>query len=273
MENKFQALEQNPVKVTHQPLLIQNMRTESMGITEDAMIEPITKMAFIHVPSGTFQMGDTFGDGYGDGYGDEKPVHDVKLDSFYIGKYPVTQGQWKKVMNNNLSHFKKGDNYPVENVSWNDTQEFIKRLNEMTKDTYEFRLPTEAEWEYAARSGGKKEKYAGGNNLDELAWYGKNSCGTTHPVGEKMPNGLGLYDMSGNVWEWCEDAYFENAYRMHDKDNPVYLESKTGSRVLRGGAWYIDAKGCRSASRRSGEPGGWIVRMGFRLVFSLRSVN
>jgi len=257
-------------KYKKKSLQIENMNTYVYSVSENLIIETTKKKAFIFVPGGRFQMGDIFNDGIGDA----TPVHDVKLDSFYIGKYPVTQGQWKKVMNNNPSLFKKGDNYPVETVFWEATQEFIKRLNEMNKDTqYEFRLPTEAEWEYAARSGGKKEKYAGGNNLDELAWYGKNSCGTTHPVGEKMPNGLGLYDMSGNVWEWCEDAYFENAYRMHDKDNPVYLESKTGSRVLRGGAWYIDAKGCRSASRRSGEPGGWIVRMGFRLVFSLRSVN
>ena len=234
------------------------------------MIELYTKMLFIHVPGGSFQMGDTFGDGNDN----EKPVHGVKLDSFYIGKYPVTQGQWKKVMNNNPSYFIKGDNYPVEKVSWNDTQEFLKRLNDMNKDTqYEFRLSTEAEWEYAARSGGKKEKYAGGNNLDELAWYGKNSNGTTHPVGEKMPNGLGLFDMCGNVLEWCEDNYFDKAYIKHAKENPVYLENNSGSRVLRGDAWGNNAMRCRAAYRSSCEPSRRNYLIGFRLVSSPRSVN
>jgi formylglycine-generating enzyme required for sulfatase activity len=143
----------------------------------------------------------------------------------------------------------------------------------MNQDTqYEFRLPTEAEWEYAARSGRKKEKYAGGNNLDDFAWYSKNSNRATHPVGEKMPNGLGLYDMSGNVYEWCEDIYFKNAYIKHNKKNPVYLESNSGSRVLRGGAWNGDAGYCRAAGRRWGVPSRRNSVIGFRLVSSPRSV-
>ena len=220
------------------------------------------------------QMGDIFDEGYVLFFGNnEKPVHDVKLDSFYIAKYPVTQGQWEKVMHNNPSCFKEGDNYPVENLSWNDTQEFIKKLNEMNKDTqYEFRLPTEAEWEYAARSGGKKEKYAGGDHIDDFAWYSKNS-NSTHPVGEKMPNGLGLYDMSGIVWEWCEDNYSKKAYSKHTKENPVFLESKAGSRVLRGGAWSDDASHCRAAYRSWNEPSYRYSLIGFRLVSSPRSVN
>jgi len=254
--------------------LIENMNPEALVFTENQMLEPVTKMEFILVPGGTFQMGDIFDDGYVLFFSNnEKPVHDVKLDSFYIGKYPVTQGQWKKVMNKNPSHFKKGDNYPVENLSWNDTQEFIRRLNEMTKDTqYDFRLPTEAEWEYAARSGGKKEKFSGGDHIDDFAWYSKNSSGTTHPVGEKMPNGIGLYDMSGNVFEWCEDNYFKNAYSKHTKENPVYLASKTGSRVLRGGAWGYGARRCRAACRYRGGPSFRYYHFGFRLVSSPRSV-
>jgi formylglycine-generating enzyme required for sulfatase activity len=126
------------------------------------------------------------------------------VDGFWIGKYEVTQIEWQRVMGNNLSDF-KGDRNPVEEVSWNDAQEFIKRLN--AKGNGMFRLPTEAEWEYAARSGGKDEKYAGGDGVERVAWYRSNSRGKTHPVGTKAPNCLGLYDMSGNVWEWCQDWY------------------------------------------------------------------
>ncbi|MBF0155081.1 MAG: formylglycine-generating enzyme family protein, partial [Magnetococcales bacterium] len=114
-----------------------------------------------------------------------------------------TQGQWQKVMGNNPAYFKRGDDYPVEQVSWDDVQQFIKKINEMSKNHY--RLPTEAEWEYACRSGGKAERYAGGDDLDALAWYVQNSDEVSHPVGQKLPNGLGLHDMCGNVWEWCED--------------------------------------------------------------------
>jgi len=240
--------------------------------TNKILIESVTKMELIYVPGGRFMMGDFFGNGQKI----ERPVHDVQLDGFYIGKYPVTQGQWKSIMKKNPSHFKgvfkNKNNYPVECVSWNDTQEFIKQINEMNKNEYVFRLPTEAEWEYAARSGGKKEKYAGGDNLDELGWYYTNSNGTTQPVGKKRPNGLGLYDMSGNVWEWCEDIYFDKAYSKHTKTNPVYLESNSGSRVLRGGAWSLDAGGCRAAYRRWNEPSFRNSYIGFRLVSSPRSV-
>jgi len=147
-------------------------------------------------------MGDTFGDGKKD----EKPSHKVCVNDFYLGIYEVTQGQWEKVMGNNPSSFKKGNNYPVERVSWEDVQQFIHRLNSQTGRKY--RLPTEAEWEYAARSGGKQEKYAGTNQegeLKEYAWFTANSDFQTHPVGQKRPNGLGIYDMIGNVSEWCAD--------------------------------------------------------------------
>jgi len=260
------------LKVNWYGIAIENFylyaKNMSLHIENLKNLDPIDQMEFIYVPGGTFQMGDLIGNGNIN----EKPVHEVTLDNFYIGKYPVTQGQWKAIMNNNPSQFKKGDNFPVEHVSWNDAQEFIK-INEMNKyNKYVFRLPTEAEWEYAARSGGKKEKYAGGDNLHELAWYSGNISQTTHSVGKKRPNGLGLYDMSGNVWEWCEDIYFDKAYSKHAKINPVYLESTSGSRVLRGGAWSSDAGYCRTASRFWRESGGRNCHFGFRLVSSPRSV-
>ena len=144
-------------------------------------IEPVTSMEFVFVPGGSFMMGA----GFGKGYNREKPVHEVTLDEFYIGKFPVTQGQWEKVMGGNPSKFQKGDDYPVEEVSWHDAMKFIKKLQTMNGDDFTFDLPTEAQWEYAARSGGKKEKYAGGKHIDALAWYKGNNNGSTHPVGRK----------------------------------------------------------------------------------------
>ena len=139
-------------------------------------------------------------------YGDESPVHSVTLSSYYMGETEVTQALWKAVMGNNPSRF-KGDNLPVENVSWNDCQEFIRKLKQKTGKN--FRLPTEAEWEYAARGGKKSNgyKYSGSNNIGSVAWYDDNSSNQIHAVKGKRLNELGLYDMSGNVWEWCSDWY------------------------------------------------------------------
>jgi formylglycine-generating enzyme required for sulfatase activity len=237
-------------------------------IINNDWIEPITKMEFIFVKGGNFEMGDQFGDGYS--Y--EQPVHRVTLDDFLIGKYPVTQGQWVRVMGKNPANFHKGNNYPVECVSWDDTQTFISKLIKMTPGI-SLRLPTEAEWEYAARSGGKKEKYAGGNEIDKLAWFDKNSDKTTHPVGQKKANGLGLYDMCGNVWEWCEDLHNDNAYQNHASHDPVCTDNSSGLRVLRGGSWYDDARDCRAALRGRDAPGNRDDLAGFRLVFSPRSVS
>ncbi|MCK9232756.1 MAG: SUMF1/EgtB/PvdO family nonheme iron enzyme [Syntrophales bacterium] len=219
-----------------------------------------TGMEFVFVKGGCYRMGDTFGDGDGD----EKPVHEVCVNDFYIGKYEVTQGQWQNIMGNNPSYSKNcGDNCPVEQVSWNDAQQFISRLNSQSGKQY--RLPTEAEWEYAARSGGKSEKYAGGNDVDTVAWYKDNSGSQTNPVGRKQPNGLGLYDMSGNVWEWCHDWYGSDFYRNSGRDNPGGPSS--GSyRVLRGGCWNYDAASSRAAIRGRSHPGVRKSFLGFRLA-------
>jgi len=215
----------------------------------------------VWVPGGCYKMG--CGPWAGKCYDDEKPVHEVCVDGFWMGKYEITQGQWKKVMGSNPSRFKKGDNYPVERVSWNDAKAFIKRLNQKSGSN-KFRLPTEAEWEYAARSGGKPEKYAGGSNVGAVAWYGGNSGSTTHPVGTKAPNGLDIYDMSGNIYEWCEDIYSKNAYKKHQRNNPIYRGSGS-RRVMRGGSWRDRALGCRSADRSWSTPGRRSRILGLRL--------
>lgn len=216
------------------------------------------ELEMVRVPGGCYQMGDTFGDGDSD----EKPVHKVCVDSFQIGKTEVTQGQWQTVMDDNPSEFKKGNTHPVERVSWQDVQGFISKLSSKTGKQY--RLPTEAEWEYAARSGGRKEKYAGGN-VGAVAWYDDNSGNTTHPVALKRPNGLGLYDMSGNVWEWCQDWYDEDYYKNSPRNNP--RGPKEGPlRVLRGGSWDNSAERVRAAYRAGDEPGFTFNSLGFRLV-------
>jgi sulfatase modifying factor 1 len=231
-----------------------------------------TGMEFIFVKGGCFDMGDT----YGDGFDDEKPVHEVCLSDFHIGKYPVTQGQWKAIMRDNPSHFQDcGDNFPVENISWNDVQEFIRTLN--NKSGKKYRLPTEAEWEYAARSGGKKEKYAGtsssDNDLGEYAWYEGNAENRAHPVGQKKPNGLGLYDMSGNVWEWVEDVFGNNYYRKSPRDNPRGPGSggfwRIPDRVIRGGSFNRDAHRSRATIRSGEYQDGRFMNVGFRLSASV----
>jgi formylglycine-generating enzyme required for sulfatase activity len=179
-----------------------------------------------------------------------------------LAKYEVTQGQWQKVMGNNPSHFKKGGNYPVEFVSWVATKAFISTLN--AKNSAKFRLPTEAEWEYAARNGGKPEKYSGGDHIDRVAWYGSDyRSGSTQQVGTKVPNGLGLFDMSGNVWEWCEDVY--GSYPSSSQDNPIATGDEAG-RVIRGGGWSNGPQNVRSTARRNVSPAEWNSDVGFRLV-------
>ena len=217
----------------------------------------------VFVEGGTFTMGATSEQGTDALYG-EKPAHYVTVSDFYIGKYEVTQAQWRAVMGSNPSKF-KGDNLPVEQVSWNDIQKFITKLNTMTGKT--FRLPTEAEWEYAARGGNKSKgyKYSGSNTLDNVAWYTNNSSSKTHPVGQKQPNELGLYDMSGNVWEWCQDWY--GSYSSSSQTNPTGPSS--GSyRVLRGGSWDSIAWCCRVSYRYGFNPDYRDDDGGFRLACS-----
>jgi len=222
---------------------------------------------FVKVEGGTFQMGDE----KGDLHGACRPVHQVTVADFYLGKTPVTQKQWRDIMSNDPSHFKNCDECPVETVSWNEVKTFIEKLN--AKTGMKFRLPTEAEWEYAARGGQKSTVsylYAGSNNLEEVGWYNENSQSKTHAVAGKKPNELGLYDMSGNVYEWCQDWYDENYYEACKKqgviENPKGPE-KGSRRVLRGGYWFGDAQYCRSADRNLGRPEFRSTDIGFRLVF------
>ncbi|MCQ2260164.1 MAG: SUMF1/EgtB/PvdO family nonheme iron enzyme [Bacteroidales bacterium] len=217
----------------------------------------------VHVKAGSFTMGAT-SEQENPG-SDEKPTHRVTLtDDYWMGATVVTQALWKAVMGSNPSKF-KGDDRPVESVSWEDCQDFIAKLNRITGKR--FRLPTEAEWEYAARGGGKSRgyQYAGSSNLDEVAWYDGNSGAGTHPVGQKAPNELGLYDMSGNVYEWCQDWY--GFYSSGSQTNPTG-PSGGSDRVLRGGSWFDYAGGCRSSGRGDITPDYRGSNCGFRLVLS-----
>ncbi len=215
-------------------------------------------------------MGCTKGDK--DCFSDEFPVHKVTVGNFYIGKYEVTQEQWKAVMGYDSSKF-KGKNMPVESIGYDSIQSFLKKLNILTGKN--FRLPTEAEWEYAARGGNKSKgsrKYAGSNNADEVAWYRANGGDSTHPVGIKKPNELGIYDMSGNVWERCEDLYIN--YEDKEQINPKGPESdKDGflfTRVARGGAWECRFASECSVSHRNGIMLGAIQPFfGFRVAMSV----
>jgi formylglycine-generating enzyme required for sulfatase activity len=204
------------------------------------------QIEMVFVKGGAFIMGCT---GEQDDCSDnERPAHEVTLTDFHIGKYEVTQAQWTSVMGNNPSGF-KGDNLPVENVSWDEIQVFIKKLNAQTGKNY--RLPTEAEWEYATRGGDKSKryKYSGSNNVDEVAWYGNNALLQTHAVGTKQANELGIYDMSGNVYEWCSDWYGNYA-----------------TRVVRGGSWLSVMQSVRTPFRIHYTPDYKYINLGFRLV-------
>ncbi len=228
----------------------------------DIMINEVSGMDLVYVPSGCFKMGSS---------SDEKgrfvwegPVHEACVDGFWIGKYEVTQKQWKRIMGDNPSGFKKGDQYPVENVSWNDAQKFLGRLNKRSSRVY--RLPTEAEWEYACRANGTG-KYCGGDNPDFLAWHEENSGSTTHPTGKLQANDFGLYDMSGNVWEWCADRFDKNYYALAGtRLNPQGPASGSEKRVVRGGSAGSRVHNCRAAFRFRNEPDYQENLIGFRVV-------
>ena len=209
----------------------------------------------IPVQGGTYQMGASADDD--EAYDDEKPRHIETVGNFMIGETPVTQALWQAVMGSNPSYFTGDMQRPVERVSWDDCQVFIGKLNELTGRN--FRLPTEAEWEYAARGGNRSKgyKYSGGNDADDVAWYGDNSDGTTHRVKTKQPNELGIYDMSGNVFEWCQDKWCDD----------YYSPRNSGYRVLRGGSWYNYARIVRVSNRSYDLPDDRFINGGLRLAF------
>ncbi len=240
--------------------------SSSMASGSNAISIPVKdgiSIDMVKVEAGTFMMGAT--SEMKDPYSDEKPVHQVTLtNDYYMGKYEVTQALWQAVMGSNPSNF-KGDNLPVETVNWNDCQEFISKLNSLTGR--KFRLPTEAEWEYAAR-GGKKSRgyqYSGSRKISDVAWYEGNSRSKTHPVGRKQANELGIYDMSGNVWEWCSDWY--GSYSSSSQTNPMGSDSGA-KRVRRGGSWCYIARICRSSYRYGDAPDCRGLYLGLRLALS-----
>jgi len=221
------------------------------------------KIELVRVESGFFQMGSNQ-------FNAEKPVHKVRLNGFLIARYVTTQQQWQSVMGNNPSYF-KGLNFPVEQVSCNDARNFCQTLSSKIKLTV--RLPTEAEWEYSARGGNKSQgyQYAGSNTLDEVGWYRNNALSSTHPVGQKKPNELGIYDMSGNIWEICLDEWHDNyLYKPESakqNGNEVWGDwNHNRSCVLRGGSWFFHDNGCRLSYRNGGNADIKGNRYGFRVV-------
>ena len=216
----------------------------------------------VGVEGGTFTMGATAEQG-SDAFDSEKPAHQVTLSSFSIGQTEVTQALWQAVMGSNPSRFTGDLQRPVENVNWNASQEFITKLNQMTGQN--FRLPTEAEWEYAARGGNLSQgyKYSGSNTIGDVAWYTYNSGSTTHAVGTKSPNELGLYDMSGNVYEWCQDWY--GSYSSAAQTDPTGPSSGS-DRVDRGGSWSRSARSCRVSNRHHDIPSYRDYDLGLRLA-------
>ena len=227
------------------------------GIVETCQVTVIP-LEMVYVQGGSFIMGSDVGSS------DERPLHQVTLGSFCIGKYPVTQELWETVMRHNPSHFRKGSNFPVETVSWNDAQTFITELNNITG--LNFRLPTEAEWEFAARGGVQSQGYvfSGGASIDEVGWFFNSSSSlSTHPVGTKAPNELGIYDMSGNVSEWCSDWY--GSYTASAKNNPTG-PAQGSHRILRGGGWAVAANQCRVSHRAFDRPFASANWYGLRLA-------
>ena len=236
--------------------------------------ETVSGLSFdmVYVEGGTFRMGGTEEQGE-DAWVGEKPVHSVTLSDYYIGKYEVTQGLWKAVMGTGVEEqmekagesdlYGVGDDYPMYYVSWDEAQEFVSKLSELTGKNYV--LPTEAQWEYAARGGVKSRgyKYSGSNTIDDVAWYNGNSGFAAHPVGTKLPNELGIYDMSGNVWEWCSDWYSD--YSDVSQTDPTGPSSGSG-RVFRGGSWLYNARNCRVSNRPDGDPDYRDSNLGFRVA-------
>ena len=251
-------------------LLSKSVQSESSNSVENSSLTQETKSLdpviqqlidnMVEVDGGTFTMGATYEQDYSDI--DEYPIHEVTLSSYKIGRYEVTQEEWEAVMGYNPASF-VSPKRPVEFVSWDDCQEFIRKLNDMTGKN--FRMPTEAEWEFAARGGNRSNgyKYAGGDNVNKVGWYSINSGGRTKEVGLKSPNELGLYDMTGNLWEWCSDWY--GSYDGEEQTTPSG-PGYGSSRVLRGGGWNGGDKNCRVSNRDGRKPDYSSDRLGLRLV-------
>ena len=268
------AREQKDAREEMERLQVEYADTSSGGSTTPVYAAPTVEektvdlgqgvsIVLVHIPSGTFQMGSS-----SSGEKDEQPVHEVTISQdFWMGKYEVTQAQWQAVMGSNPSHF-KGGKLPVELVQWKGAQGFLKRVNGATNGG--FRLPTEAEWEYACRAGSTGDTYGALDDGDDVAWYVGNSGNTTHPVGLRQPNAFGLHDMLGNVWEWCQDRYGDSYYSSSPGSNPTGPSS--GSfRVLRGGGWNDIATHCRSAFRLGTAPDSRYINIGFRVVAVART--
>ena len=256
----------------YQTTITVSANSQSFSLTMKKKPEPVqtnktftangVSFTMVYVQGGTFTMGATSEQG-SDASDDEKPTHSVTLSNYYMGETEVTQGLWQAVMGSNPSRFTGDSRLPVEQVSWEDCQTFISRLNYLTGQ--QFHLPTEAQWEYAARGGSRSRgyKYSGSNDLGSVAWYTDYSGSKTHPVKTKSPNELGLYDMSGNVWEWCSD--WKGSYSSGSQTNPTGASS--GSyRVFRGGSWGDDAWRCRVSGRDNDTPSYRGYNLGLRLA-------
>ncbi len=229
-------------------------------------------LKMVYVEGGSFLMGCT--SEQSDCSSDEQNVRRVTLDGYYIGMFEITQKQWELVMGTSINQQKskaggsslygEGPDYPMYYVSWEEAMTFCQELSRLTGKTYT--LPTEAQWEYAARGGNRNDgtKYSGSHSADLVAWYDSNSGSSTHLVGTKRANGLGIYDMSGNVWEWCKDWYADS-YQSYQTNNPEGPSSGS-SRVCRGGSWSDNASGCRVACRNSSTPSLRCINLGFRVV-------
>jgi len=233
------------------------------------------KLEFVLVPPGEFEMGSPDEERGLASDQDESPVHRVRITRpFYMGKHEVTQEAWEKLMGANPSRF-KGAQSPVESVSWNDAQQFLKKLNAKMEGKAVFRLPTEAQWEYACRAGTSTAYHFGADvekNMKDFAWFEWNSEGKTHPVGGKKPNAWGLHDMHGNVWEWCADIYEFKYYAGSPKDDPAG-PAAGALRAIRGGAWYNGPGSCRSANRYGFDPARGSPLYGLRLVAEAAEPN
>jgi formylglycine-generating enzyme required for sulfatase activity len=241
-------------------------KNESPEITE-TFISSSTGIEFLLISADEFIMGSPSEEK--DRSDCESPLHKVTIKNpFYMGKFQVTQRQWKKIMGTSPANF-NDESRPVEKVSWEEVQEFIKKLN-AKENTDKYRLPSEAEWEYACRAGTQSRYFFGDDEskLGDYAWYVKNAGRKTHPFGKKKPNPWGLYDMHGNVWEWVQDRWHEN-YDDSPADGSAWEDGNSSNRVSRGGSWYCDVDSCRSAARFSRDPEKRLANLGFRLVREL----